>query len=40
MRQVGYEGEEKDFEDLLAHMAERIKLRLGKVCYRLDARKL
>ena len=32
-RQVG-SGEERDFEDLLAHLAERIKLRFDRVCYR------
>ena len=27
-------GEERDFEDLLAHLADRIKVRFGRVCYR------
>ena len=32
---VGLEGgEERDFEDLLAHLADRIKVRFGRVCYR------
>lgn len=38
--QVGAEGEESDFEDLLAHLAARIKLRFGRVCYRLVIRRL
>ena len=38
LRQVGSDGEERDFEDLLAHLAARIKLRFGRVCYRLDIR--
>ena len=27
-------GEERDFEGLLAHLADRIKVRFGRVCYR------
>ena len=40
LRQVGAVGEERDFEDLLAHLAARIKLRFGRVCYRLVIRRL